>query len=649
MTLGTARQSGGGRVKKLILRSNLSPGDILMVTAVVRDLHRCYPGQFKIGVRTTCAELWEANPYLSTLSDDDPSVETIECESPLINRSNSAPYHYIHAYIEFLNERLGVRVRPTAFRGDIHLSTLEKSWYSQVHELTGEVTPYWIIAAGGKHDVTIKWWSAERYQKVVDHFRGKILFVQIGGQGNYHPKLRGVIDLRGKTTLRELVRLIYHSEGVLCPVTGPMHLAAATPPKDGSLAPRPCVVIAGGREAAHWEAYSGHQFISTTGTLSCCLAGGCWKGRTVPLGDGDDRDKPGNLCLDVVGGLPRCMDMISAGEVIRRIGRYFEGGALKYLTPRQNRAARRGVGKTRNNDYDNAPLTLPQARLTCERFIQNIPGRPPATDNRGIVICAANASERDGAWLTIKSLRRLGCSLPIELWHLGGGTDYRGFGSLVTPLGVECVDAESVAKKAPSRQLGDRELKAYALVHSRFQQILLLQAGNVPVENPESLFASPQYRETGAIFWPHFRRSSKARVIWRSCGLLRPSGPEFETGQLVVDKARAWDALNLALWFNQQSDFYFPFLGGEHETFRLAFHRFQQSYGFVECPPERLDGAFYQHDFSGRRLFQNRCERPSSLPPEFQPVPAALRCDESRGLLRELRAKSHGPRGALRV
>src|SRR5436309_573741 len=47
--------------KKLVLRSKLSPGDILMLTAAVRDLHLTYPNQFITDVRTPCPHLWENN------------------------------------------------------------------------------------------------------------------------------------------------------------------------------------------------------------------------------------------------------------------------------------------------------------------------------------------------------------------------------------------------------------------------------------------------------------------------------------------------------------------------------------------------------------------------------------------------------------
>jgi ADP-heptose:LPS heptosyltransferase len=228
--------------------------------------------------------------------------------------------------LQFLNERLALNIKPAEFKGDIYVSELEKSWFSQVHELTGEDTPFWIVVAGGKYDVTIKWWQTERYQEVIDQFQGKIVFVQVGEQDHYHPKLNGVIDLRGKTDLRQLVRLVYHAQGVLCPVTCLMHLAAAVEVKGGNPLNRPCVVVAGGREPVHWEAYPHHQFIHTVGALRCCDGGGCWRFRTIPLGDGDERDKPENLCVDVVGDLPRCMDMITATDVIRRIETYFKVG-----------------------------------------------------------------------------------------------------------------------------------------------------------------------------------------------------------------------------------------------------------------------------------------------------------------------------------
>ena len=318
--------------RKLLLRQIQSPGDVVMLTAAVRDLHLHHPGSFVTDVRTPCPDLWAHNPYVSRLDDDDPDAEVIDCEYPVIHQSNQRPVHFLHGFVEFFNERLGLQMAPTAFKGDVHLSSGELERPSLVQEITGQDFPYWIVAAGGKYDFTIKWWSLERYQAVVDHFRGRLLFVQIGESGHHHGALEGAIDLRGRTTLRDLIRLVHHAAGVITPVSLLMHLAAA-------IGPRPCVVIAGGREPAHWETYPGHQFLHTIGALPCCESGGCWRSRTLPLLDGDAKDGPDQLCVDVVDGLPHCMDMITADEAINRVELYLRGGGATPLSAEEGRRA----------------------------------------------------------------------------------------------------------------------------------------------------------------------------------------------------------------------------------------------------------------------------------------------------------------------
>jgi ADP-heptose:LPS heptosyltransferase len=320
-------------MRKLILRNFQSPGDIVMLTAAVRDLHRAHPDEFLTDVRTSCPDLWQHNPYITPMADDDPAVEAIDCHYPLIHRSNQVPCHFLHGFTAHLNEQLGLSIRVTEFKGDIHIGDEERAWFDQVESTLGTGRPFWLFVSGGKRDFTIKWWDPARMEKVVHYFRDRFDFVQVGEAGHHHPSIDGAIDLRGATNLRQLVRLVYHAQGVVSPISLLMHLAAAVETKPGAPKNRPCVVVAGGREPPHWTAYPHHQFIHTVGALRCCDDGGCWRSRTLPLGDGDEKDRPEALCLDVVGTLPRCMDMISADEVIRRIELYFAGGALDSSAP----------------------------------------------------------------------------------------------------------------------------------------------------------------------------------------------------------------------------------------------------------------------------------------------------------------------------
>jgi ADP-heptose:LPS heptosyltransferase len=302
-----------------------------MLTAAVRDLHQAYAGQFQTDVRTAAEALWNNNPYLTPLRERSSGVEAIAMHYPLIHQSNQRPYHFLHGYVQFLEQRLNLRIPVTRFQGDIHLANEEKMAPSPGVE-RGVPERFWILIAGGKYDFTAKWWNPSSYQNVVDYFQGRIAFVQCGARGDWHQALSGVINLVGQTNLREFIRLMYHSDGVVCPVTFAMHLAAAVETKPNGPLHRPCVVIAGGREPTHWEAYPTHQFVGMVGALPCCADGGCWKSRCQPVGDGDVKDGR-DLCEQPVQltsrlRIPKCMDMITPDEVIRRIELYYRGGVL---------------------------------------------------------------------------------------------------------------------------------------------------------------------------------------------------------------------------------------------------------------------------------------------------------------------------------
>jgi hypothetical protein len=322
--------------KKLILSNHQSPGDIMMLTAAVRDLQLSHPGKFLVDVDTPFPELWEFNPYLTKLRPED-GATSIEANYPIVHESNEGAYHFIHGFRLDLEDKLGITIKATKLWGDIHFSDEEYSWISMVQEhFTGWDTPFWLICTGGKTDYTAKWWIPEFAQQVVDYFKDQIQFVQFGAEGDnhHHPPLRGVINVVGQTDIRMFMRLMYHACGVICPVTFAMHLAAAMPPKPGYPMRKACVVTAGGREPSLFTAYTNHIYLHTNGQMLCCDNGGCWKSRIVALNDGDEKDT--SLCLDTVifhnRKVQRCMhDLVSAGDVIRAIEKYVQGGALPYL------------------------------------------------------------------------------------------------------------------------------------------------------------------------------------------------------------------------------------------------------------------------------------------------------------------------------
>ena len=312
-----------------------------MLTAAIRDLHQTHPGQFITDVRTQHPALWENNPYILPIKDEAKGVKRIRVDNKLINQSDHNSFHFLHDYTRVVEDALRINIRPfldrpddnTAFYqcGEIYISDKEKSWYSQIHTELGKDVPYWIINAGCKDDYTCKMWEHAKYQGVVDALP-EITFVQIGQEKDFHEDLVGdnVINLVGKTEMRQFIRLVYHAAGVITPVSFPMHLAAALESKwCYDRASKPCIVIAGSREPSVWEAYTHHQFLHNCGMLKCSGVGGCWKSRVEALDDDPEDEKNKGLCerpTKTKSGqvIPKCMDMISVDMVVDRVHMYLE-------------------------------------------------------------------------------------------------------------------------------------------------------------------------------------------------------------------------------------------------------------------------------------------------------------------------------------
>jgi len=313
----------------VIIKSGFRLGDMVLLSGAVRDLAGL---GYEVSVDTIYPDLWENNPYVVPVPQDRSKATEIELTANGINEWRDLREHYAHYWHQEIGGKLGIHIPRGPMHGDIHLSGQEKGWIDQVSEATGQTRPFWLVASGGTKDYTVKWPHVDNLHRAIKSVNGHMRFVQIGSEEDHHPVLEGCVNLIGKTTVRQLIRLVYHSEGVICPVTGPMHLAAAVPTKTGE--PRPCIVLAGGREPAYWEEYPGHDYLSTVGKLDCCKDDGCWLARCEKANDGRSWDHD-SLCTHGVetdyGLVPRCQSMITPSWIAGRLLSHIGGEALGYV------------------------------------------------------------------------------------------------------------------------------------------------------------------------------------------------------------------------------------------------------------------------------------------------------------------------------
>ena len=302
---------------KVFLEDHHCPGDTLEDTAVIRDLVASNPG-IQVNVETTAQELWDNNPHLDRSVTRENADKVAKFEMPLIHQCNQNGLHVMDCIREDLQEKLGLRIRPGRRAADIHFSADERAdlslWRSNGIPLD---RPYWLVNAGRKDDVPCKHWGTVNFQRVVELTAGKVVWVQIGSNEHRHERLAGAIDMRGKTTHRQLALLMFRAAGCLTGISYPMHLATVQWDGHGDR-PRPCVVIGGGREPVSFTLYPNHHWLSAVGTLDCCRNGGCWNNNRT---NGDTKDRrpcrhpvtpPGDRFGETIG---QCMAGISPFDV----------------------------------------------------------------------------------------------------------------------------------------------------------------------------------------------------------------------------------------------------------------------------------------------------------------------------------------------
>lgn len=342
--------------RKLSFSLECAVGDAVVASATIKALHETQPGLVLTDYTGFFARLspdlgndvFANNPYITPFDENDPDVEKITLDygyglcGGIYGGGCGRSYHFLHSFAEYVSAKIGVHIELRDFRGDIWLSEQEQEpWL-------GMPAQYAVIDAGIKHDFTAKGWSVRRFQEVVNRTKDKIAWVQVGGTNDIHPNLDNVINMVGKTNIRQLIQIVHHSSLVLTPVSLPMHLAAAVQ-MPGEVKPlpwtiaerhlyhatknypdvkptriRPCVVIAGSREQRAWEQYPGHTWIGDDRKLSCGIGPGkaCWHNKTIRV----DQDQ--NVCsLPVLDAgttqwIPHCLDLITTDEVVNAIEKW---------------------------------------------------------------------------------------------------------------------------------------------------------------------------------------------------------------------------------------------------------------------------------------------------------------------------------------
>lgn len=223
-------------------------------------------------------------------------------------------------------------------------------------------------------------------------------------------------------------------------------------------------------------------------------------------------------------------------------------------------------------------------------LIQSNPNPDYQSGNGGSGILTVGGGKYwPGIVVMVKLLRELGCNVPVEIWYRGecetiypedfyDGTiqQYAGIDCIYSAkYNVRMIDIDQRSTKFDDSRIkrgdvakGGWEAKLYAIYHTALTHVLYLDADAYCVSDPSPLF--DLVKDKGFVYWqdlPNQQRSVKWDNVF-------PDGPanvmQVQGGQLLVNRETAWRLIHLCHYMCQHSDYYFRYMYGDQDTWRVG-------------------------------------------------------------------------------
>lgn len=210
---------------------------------------------------------------------------------------------------------------------------------------------------------------------------------------------------------------------------------------------------------------------------------------------------------------------------------------------------------------------------------------------RGVVTAAGGQLQVANAFAALSSLRQLGCTLPVELFYAGPDEMSAEAVEVMAGLNVTCLDIYHSPGVPVDMPLRGWQLKAFAVVHASFEELLWLDADSVPAQNPEFLFDGEVMGRFGSHFWPDWSTDPHwlTPSFFTAYGLEMKEGErELEAGQFLLLKPRCWVALQVVLYLNTHFRHFYRRMYGDKDTWRLAFRLARTPIGLNPLPADLL-------------------------------------------------------------
>lgn len=236
-----------------------------------------------------------------------------------------------------------------------------------------------------------------------------------------------------------------------------------------------------------------------------------------------------------------------------------------------------------------------------ESYVSDLPEYPEgAFEGRGIVMLAGGRFS-EYAVTALGMLRESDSTLPVEVWRRDEREEKKGWCDELEAEGMACRRLSDYLDTDILSIADGKEMKVLTMLFSSFEEVVFLDADNMALQPPETLFDSEGYKETGVVLWPDFWKYDNADWLDYVVGISNNRSQTLwnqttvESGQMVWNKRLHWKSLLLATYYNYYGpDLYYTLINhgyagwGDKDTFPLALRALNESYYSVPYAPQNV-------------------------------------------------------------
>jgi hypothetical protein len=210
-------------------------------------------------------------------------------------------------------------------------------------------------------------------------------------------------------------------------------------------------------------------------------------------------------------------------------------------------------------------------------------------NSKGIVICTGNRHFRE-VLVALKALQIIENELPIEVVYSTSNdlavSKQEIFKNMFPQ--VRLVDISLMAFNDSYLKLRGWEIKPFAVLASRFEQVLLMDADVFFFKKPSILFKNKYFIQTGTLFFYDRLKLTYDAIKWIRTFSSNNRQPlpvrTQESGVVLIDKSRVLFGLLSICKLNdyhERTHFTYKHLYGDKDTWWLGLHIINMSYSFL--------------------------------------------------------------------